>query len=273
MVGRRYAIDGEGYSTVGRILGVAGETDTSLEDFLLPMALANDASVTDGEVVGDSTEAALVVLAAKGGLDVEGTRRAYTRLAEVPFDSDYKSMATFHERGRPRPRRRRQRPPGGGGAARSACHARVARSDQARDRHSGRLWFGTMASANPQPPGPSGYRRCPECQSYVDADAAYCPSCGADLRPRRGPSRGWIALAIIAALLLGGGIAYALTQGGSSSTTTSAEKTETRSTTIGISVTAPTRTVTSSTTTTTTTTTTRPSRTGSASSSSAGTSP
>jgi Ca2+-transporting ATPase len=47
-------------------------------------------------VVGDPTEAALVVLAAKLGVDVEETRRAYPRLAEVPFDSEYKFMATFH---------------------------------------------------------------------------------------------------------------------------------------------------------------------------------
>ena len=43
----------------------------------MPMALANDAAVHDGEIVGDPTEAALVVLAAKGGLDVDETRRAY----------------------------------------------------------------------------------------------------------------------------------------------------------------------------------------------------
>ena len=61
------------------------------------MALANDASVRDGEIVGDPTEAALVVLAAKGGLDVDETRRLHPRLAEVPFDSEYKFMATFHE--------------------------------------------------------------------------------------------------------------------------------------------------------------------------------
>ena len=97
LVGRRYSVDGEGYSTVGRILRVAGETDTPLDPFLLPMALANDAAVHDGEIVGDPTEAALVVLAAKGGLDVDGTRRVYPRLAEVPFDSAYKLMATFHE--------------------------------------------------------------------------------------------------------------------------------------------------------------------------------
>ncbi len=97
IAGRRYSVDGQGYSTEGKILRVAGDTDTSLDPFLMPMALANDAAVTDGEIVGDPTEAALVVLAAKGGLDVDETRRLYPRVAEVPFDSDYKFMATFHE--------------------------------------------------------------------------------------------------------------------------------------------------------------------------------
>ena len=97
VMGRRYAVEGEGYSTEGRIRHVAGETETALDPFLLPMALANDAAVRDGEIVGDPTEAALVVLAEKGGVDVEETRRAYPRVAEVPFDSEYKLMATFHE--------------------------------------------------------------------------------------------------------------------------------------------------------------------------------
>ncbi|MFN8186909.1 MAG: HAD-IC family P-type ATPase [Gaiellales bacterium] len=97
VAGRRYSIDGEGYSTDGKILRVAGDTDTSLEPYLLPMALANDAAVREGEIVGDPTEAALVVLAAKGGLDVDETRRVLPRVAEVPFDSEYKFMATFHE--------------------------------------------------------------------------------------------------------------------------------------------------------------------------------
>ena len=53
-------------------------------------------SATTASVIGDPTEAALVVLAAKLGVDAEETRRAYPRLAEVPFDSEYKFMATFH---------------------------------------------------------------------------------------------------------------------------------------------------------------------------------
>ncbi|HET9938483.1 MAG TPA: HAD-IC family P-type ATPase, partial [Gaiella sp.] len=97
VVGRRYAVEGEGYATEGRILRVAGESETALDAFLLPMALANDAAVRDGEIVGDPTEAALVVLAAKGGLDVDELRRLHPRVGEVPFDSEYKFMATFHE--------------------------------------------------------------------------------------------------------------------------------------------------------------------------------
>jgi Ca2+-transporting ATPase len=68
---------------------------------LLPALLCSDAvlvpDATDGPgIIGDPTEAALVVLAAKAGLDaaVERTRRP--RLGEVPFDSATKFMATFH---------------------------------------------------------------------------------------------------------------------------------------------------------------------------------
>ena len=61
------------------------------------LCLDSDATVSDtGEVVGDPTEAALVVLAAKIGVDAALTRRTYPRAAEVPFDSAYKFMATFH---------------------------------------------------------------------------------------------------------------------------------------------------------------------------------
>jgi P-type Ca2+ transporter type 2C len=97
LVGRRFSVDGEGYSTTGRILRVAGSSDVQFEPFALPMALANDAVIRDGACIGDPTEGALVVLAAKTGLDVEETRRTYPRVAEVPFDTEYKLMATFHE--------------------------------------------------------------------------------------------------------------------------------------------------------------------------------
>jgi Ca2+-transporting ATPase len=95
--GRRYEVDGQGYSTAGRITRVAGEADIGLDEFLMPMVLASDAVVRDGELIGDPTEGALVVLAAKGGIDAVSTRDRYPRIAELPFDAAYKLMATFHE--------------------------------------------------------------------------------------------------------------------------------------------------------------------------------
>jgi P-type Ca2+ transporter type 2C len=96
-VGRRYAIEGQGYSTEGQITRVGGEKEIPLDQFLLPMVLASDAVVHDGEMIGDPTEGALVVLAAKGGVDPTSTRERYPRIAELPFDAAYKLMATFHE--------------------------------------------------------------------------------------------------------------------------------------------------------------------------------
>jgi Ca2+-transporting ATPase len=102
--GRRYTISGGGYSTEGVIKHVFGQAEVPLEQFLQPMALCSDAVVKDGEMIGDPTEGALVVLAEKGGIDVVEARKHYPRVAELPFDSAYKLMATFHrmqdERGR-----------------------------------------------------------------------------------------------------------------------------------------------------------------------------
>ena len=97
LVGRHFAITGNGYATEGgKITRTAGLDDIPLDQFLLPMALASDAVVKNGELIGDPTEGALVVLAEKGGIDVLGTRSEYPRVATLPFDADYKLMATFH---------------------------------------------------------------------------------------------------------------------------------------------------------------------------------
>ena len=97
LVGRRYAIEGSGYSTQGRITHVGGQPEVPLDPFLLPMVLASDAVLDDGALIGDPTEGALVALAAKGGVDAVLTRQTYPRVALLPFDAAYKLMATFHE--------------------------------------------------------------------------------------------------------------------------------------------------------------------------------
>ncbi|MDM7855543.1 cation-translocating P-type ATPase [Cellulomonas alba] len=96
--GRWFRIQGEGYAKTGAIEHVAGTEVPDFTRLAYGLCLDSDATVSDaGEVVGDPTEAALVVLAAKIGVDAEETRRAYPRAAEVPFDSAYKFMATFHQ--------------------------------------------------------------------------------------------------------------------------------------------------------------------------------
>jgi Ca2+-transporting ATPase len=92
----RFTVSGEGYRTDGEIRHVGGE-HFNLDPYLLPMVLCADAVLDGDSLIGDPTEGALIVLAAKGGLDLRETRSAYPRIAEVPFDSDYKFMATFHE--------------------------------------------------------------------------------------------------------------------------------------------------------------------------------
>jgi P-type Ca2+ transporter type 2C len=99
-----YSVTGEGYSTVGKLLNDSGN-QVDLTSVLMPMALCADATLDGDELVGDPTEGALVVLAAKGGIDPDGIRNKYPRLAVLPFDAAYKFMATFHnmndEQGKP----------------------------------------------------------------------------------------------------------------------------------------------------------------------------
>lgn len=104
--GKSYRVTGEGYGTDGNILSDGEEPLPDFRRAYLAMSLCNDASVSDGTLVGDPTEGALVVLAEKGGIDVAGARESHPRLGEVPFDSDYKFMATFHETSTPNPQDR-----------------------------------------------------------------------------------------------------------------------------------------------------------------------
>ncbi|SDJ40078.1 Ca2+-transporting ATPase [Frankineae bacterium MT45] len=93
-----YTIEGPGYQKTGAILGAAGAATPDFNRLALGLCLCTDATVAEDQtVIGDPTEAAYVVLAAKMGVDAEETRRSIPRRAEVPFDSDYKFMATFHD--------------------------------------------------------------------------------------------------------------------------------------------------------------------------------
>ncbi|WP_428956456.1 cation-translocating P-type ATPase [Streptomyces sp. cg35] len=91
----RYTVSGTGYGLDGRIHHAVGSTPR-IDEAILPYLVAADATLVDGQVVGDPTEGALLVLGHKAGLDVAATRAGLPRLATLPFDPTYKLMATFH---------------------------------------------------------------------------------------------------------------------------------------------------------------------------------
>ena len=75
--GAWFNVEGEGYRKTGAITSAAGTAAPDFTRLALGLCLDSDATVSDdGDVVGDPTEAALVVLAAKLGVDAEETRRS-----------------------------------------------------------------------------------------------------------------------------------------------------------------------------------------------------
>ena len=98
--GQRFDVSGEGYRTQGDITLASGHAnDADLAPLLVPMVACNDSRFDDGNAIGDPMEAALLVLAAKGGVVRDAVERALPRVAELPFDSAHKFMATFHRDG------------------------------------------------------------------------------------------------------------------------------------------------------------------------------
>lgn len=108
--GKDVAVSGRGYAPVGEFSLDGAPVDPreydDLEQLLLGGLLASDARLErvgddaaggDGvRMVGDPTEGALVVAAAKAGMHREGIEDAYPRVDELPFDSTRKRMSTLH---------------------------------------------------------------------------------------------------------------------------------------------------------------------------------
>ncbi|MCR4297601.1 MAG: HAD-IC family P-type ATPase, partial [Gallionella sp.] len=97
--GRRLVVSGEGYAGEGGIATEDRLPPPDLLPLLLPVALCNESHIRSGELIGDPTEGALLALAAKGGLEPDSLAEHSPRIAEIPFDSAHKFMATFHHDG------------------------------------------------------------------------------------------------------------------------------------------------------------------------------
>jgi cation-transporting ATPase F len=85
------------------VSGAAGDITSriALHETLLAGLLCNDASLhhehRQWQITGDPTEAALLVVARKAGLDEATLRSVFQRRDELPFDSARQTMATLHE--------------------------------------------------------------------------------------------------------------------------------------------------------------------------------
>lgn len=74
------------------------DTSNSVQASLLNGSiLCNDSTNIDGAEIGDPTEVALVNLGHKHSIKELTLRETYSRLKEIPFDSDRKLMSTLHE--------------------------------------------------------------------------------------------------------------------------------------------------------------------------------
>ncbi len=102
--GKMLEVSGAGYEPRGQFSydGTVIAPDESLKLLLQAAALASDAVVTYStsdkrwQIKGDPTEGAMVVAAAKAGLEKSDLDAQFPRTGEIPFTSETKRMTTLH---------------------------------------------------------------------------------------------------------------------------------------------------------------------------------
>lgn len=99
---REYTFTGQGYRTSGEVLcdgeNVNRMTSEPLREMLRCGVLCNNGDIcmtedrTAWNVMGDPTETALLIAAAKGGINCRAERKTFPRADEIPFDSETRMM-------------------------------------------------------------------------------------------------------------------------------------------------------------------------------------
>lgn len=94
-------VTGAGYEAKGEFLLNSASIDPSenkdLTLLLKASTLCSNAAYDGSKVLGDTTEGALIVAAAKAGMAKKALEKDYQRLQEVPFTSERKRMTTVNE--------------------------------------------------------------------------------------------------------------------------------------------------------------------------------
>ena len=104
---RSIEVEGSGYAPHGALIENGARVDAHADAAVLELAraalLCNDAVLVefdgDWRLEGDPTEGALVSFARKCGFEPEAEHAARPRLDEIPFESQYRFMATLHQVG------------------------------------------------------------------------------------------------------------------------------------------------------------------------------
>jgi Ca2+-transporting ATPase len=102
--GKTIEVTGVGYEPKGEFHGsgsLSPKDDKDLSLILTIGALCNNANLQNDNgtwrIIGDPTEGALIVAAAKAGFERTELEKQYPRVGEIPFTSERKRMTTVHQ--------------------------------------------------------------------------------------------------------------------------------------------------------------------------------
>lgn len=99
--GKMVDVTGVGYQPMGEFLindaRIEPKENEDLSLLLRAGSLCTNAHYDGKSVIGDTTEGALIVAAAKAGMTKKDMEKQYSRVHEVPFTSERKRMTTVHK--------------------------------------------------------------------------------------------------------------------------------------------------------------------------------
>ena len=103
---QQLTVTGVGYTPEGQVMNgkAPQQKNEDLDRLLIAAGLCNnsrlvppDEETSRWSVLGDPTEASLLVVAKKGGIDLNEQERMRPRVRELPFESNRKRMSTIHD--------------------------------------------------------------------------------------------------------------------------------------------------------------------------------
>ncbi|MFH1442945.1 MAG: HAD-IC family P-type ATPase [Candidatus Micrarchaeota archaeon] len=101
--GREYSVSGQGYSAEGEFSDEKGKKllsplkEANFSPLFHSAVLCNNASLTDTGILGDPTEACLLVVSKKAGMDYLLEKKSRKKVEELTFDSERKMMSVIYD--------------------------------------------------------------------------------------------------------------------------------------------------------------------------------